>query len=228
MKITMTFPARVSTLFLLFLCALVPLSAQTTSSYDFSAQAAAVSEFDVNGLKVILKRRPSSPTVAGGLFIRGGARNIDEKSAGIENLMLASAIDAGAKMPRSVVRRELARLGSSISSGTSNDYSAVSLVSTRASFDRVWEIFAEVMLNPAFAKADIDLNRERILTGLREAGTSPESALEELQNHIIFAGHPYANDVSGTPANIGRFTPEELRAYHKSVMQTSKLLFVFS
>ena len=107
MKITMTFPARVSTLFLLFLCALVPLSAQTTSSYDFSAQAAAVSEFDVNGLKVILKRRPSSPTVAGGLFIRGGARNIDEKSAGIENLMLASAIDAGAKMPRSVVRREV-------------------------------------------------------------------------------------------------------------------------
>jgi hypothetical protein len=152
----MTFSTRVSTLVLLTLCALIPLNAQTTQ-YDFSAQAAAVTEFDVNGLKVILKRRPSSPTVAGGLFIRGGARNIDDKSAGIENLMLASAIEAGVKMPRAVVRRELARLGVGISSGTSNDYSAVSLVSTRANFDRVWEIFCEVMLNPAFAKADIDL-----------------------------------------------------------------------
>ena len=32
-----------------------------------------VSEFDVNGLKVIVKRRPNTATVAAGLFIRGGS-----------------------------------------------------------------------------------------------------------------------------------------------------------
>src|SRR5215471_17738560 len=35
-------------------------------------QAALVSEFEVNGLKVIVKRREGSLTVAAGLFIRGG------------------------------------------------------------------------------------------------------------------------------------------------------------
>jgi zinc protease len=218
---------RASSIALLVLLSFGVLDAQTTKTDDFAAQAAAVTEFDVNGLKVIVKRRPSSPTVAGGLFIRGGARNIDAKNAGIENLMLASAIDAGQKMPRSMVRRELSRLGSSIGAAVSNDYSAASLVSTRGNFDRIFEIFSEVMLNPAFNPADVDLNRERILTGLRESGTSPESALETMQNHIIYAGHPYANDVNGTVANISRFTPAELRAYHKSVMQTSRLLFVF-
>ena len=34
-------------------------------------QAALVSEFEVNGLKVLLKRREGSLTVAAGLFIRG-------------------------------------------------------------------------------------------------------------------------------------------------------------
>lgn len=227
MKIRMSLIIRASVVAVLVLSAFDVVRAQTPRTDDFSAQAAAVTEFDVNGLKVIVKRRPSAPTVAGGLFIRGGARNIDEKSAGIENLMLASATDAGQKMPRSMVRRELSRLGSAIGSAVSNDYSAVSLVSTRGNFDRVWEIFAEVMLNPAFNQADIDLNRERILTGLRESGASPESALETIQNNVIFAGHPYANDVSGTVANISRFTPGELREYHKSVMQTSRLLFVF-
>ena len=85
---------------------------------DFAAQAAQVTEFDVNGLKVIVKRRASAPTVAGGLFIRGGARNVDEKTAGIENLMLTTAVEAGQKMPRATVRRELSRLGSA-SPGTS-------------------------------------------------------------------------------------------------------------
>src|SRR6185369_12086956 len=51
-------------------------------------QAALVSEFDVNGLKVLLKRREGSLTVAAGLFIRGGAANINAENAGIETLML--------------------------------------------------------------------------------------------------------------------------------------------
>jgi zinc protease len=83
------------------------------------------------------------------------------------------------------------------------------------------------MLNPAFSAQDVQQNRERILTGLREAGTSPEGALQTLQDKVVYAGHPYANDVSGTAANISRFTAADLRAYHKNVMETSRLLLVF-
>lgn len=202
------------------------VAAQSSSLNGFAAQAAMVTEMDVNGLKVIVKRRASAPTVAGGLFIRGGARNISEKDAGIENLMLASAVEAGTKLPRATIRRELSRLGSGIGTSVVPDYSVVSFASTRSNFDRVWEIFSTVLLDPAFATQDVDLNRERILTGLREAGTSPESALQTLQDKTVYAGHPYANDVNGTAANIARFTPAELRAYHKSVMQTSRLLLV--
>lgn len=200
--------------------------AQAPKASDYAAQASAVTEFDVNGLKVIVKRRASAPTVSGGLFVRGGARNVDDKNAGIENLMLAAAIEASPKMPKAIVRRELSRLGGGISSAVTPDFSFVSFASTRETFDKVWDIFAEVMMNPAFTPADVKLNRERILTGLNETGTSPESALQDLQDKAIYAGHPYANDVTGTTANITRFTPEELRAYHKKIMETSRLLLV--
>src|SRR6202795_1718544 len=39
-------------------------------------QASLVSEFEINGLKVLVKRREGSQTVAAGLFIRGGVENI--------------------------------------------------------------------------------------------------------------------------------------------------------
>ena len=199
---------------------------QAPKASDYAAQASSVTEFDVNGLKVIVKRRASAPTVSGGLFIRGGARNVDDKNAGIENLMLASATEASAKMPKAIVRRELSRLGGGIASAATPDYSFISFASTRETFNKVWDIFAEVTLNPAFAPDDVKLNRERILTGLNETGTSPESALQDLQDKAIYAGHPYANDVMGTVGNISRFTPDELRAYHKKIMQTSRLLIV--
>ncbi len=201
--------------------------AQESKLDNFASQAAQVTEFEINGLKVIVKRRASSPTVAGGLFIRGGARNINEKNAGIESLMLATAIDAGKTLPRQTVRRELASMGSAFGSSVSNDFSFVSFGSTRQSFDRAWEIYSEVLLNPAFAEEDIKRNRELFLTGLREAGTVPEGALETLQERVIYAGHPYANDVNGTIATIGSLTAADLRTYHKSTMETSRLLLVF-
>lgn len=190
-------------------------------------QNALVTEFEVNGLKVLVKNRPSAQTVVGGLFIRGGARNINAKNAGIESLMLNSAIEAGKNFPRQTVRREISRAGSGISAASNNDYSAVSLVTTRPNFDRLWQVFADVTMNPAFANEDVERVRGQILTGLREREISPEGALQASLDRVVYSGHPYANEVSGTSETIKNMTADDLRAYHQKVMQTSQLLLVF-
>lgn len=193
---------------------------------NITEQAALVTEFEIGGLKVLVKRRASAPTVAAGLFIRGGARNITDKNAGIENLMLSALTEGSKKFPRETIRRELSRTGSTIGSSTGSDYSVISLASTRVNFDRTWEIFSDMLLNPAFEAADVERVREQILTGLRERETSPDSFLQVLQERVIYANHPYGNEVSGTISTIGNFTANDLRAYHQKTMQTSRLLLV--
>jgi len=201
--------------------------AQNGKVDNVNAQAAQVTEFEVNGLKVLLKRRAESPTVAAALFVRGGARNVTDKNAGIEDLMLKSAIEAGKKYPRQTVRREISRTGSGIRASAGNDYSIVSLGATRPNFDRVWDIFTDTLLNPAFEPADIERNRQATLTGLREAGISPDGAVQDEIERVIYAGHPYANDVDGTIATVSGFKAGEIIAYHKKMMETSRLLLVF-
>lgn len=201
--------------------------AQTVKIDNITAQAAQVTEFEVNGLKVLVKRRVSSPTVAAALFIRGGSRNITDKNAGIEDLMLRSAIEAGKKYPRQAVRRELSRTGSGIGASAGNDYSIVSFATTRRNFDRVWDIFTDTLISPTFAPDDIERNRQATLTGFREAGASPEGALQTEIDRVIYAGHPYANDVSGTVATISSFNAADLIAYHKKMLETSRLLLIF-
>ena len=193
---------------------------------SITEQAKLVTEFDVNGLKVLVKRRPNAPTVAAGLFIRGGARNINNKNAGIENLMLSVATEASQKFPRETVRRELSRTGSSVGASVSNDYSAVSVVSTRQTFDLSWEIFTDLILSPTFAPEDIERARAQISTGLREQETNNDNFLQILQDRVIYANHPYANDVNGTLENINRFSAKDLSNYHKKLMETSRLLLV--
>ncbi len=118
---------------------------------DLTAQAALVTEFDVNGMKVLVKRRPASATVAAGLFYRGGVRNLTAQNAGIENFMLTASTAGSAAFPRVSMRRELASTGSNISSGANYDFGVLALASTREHFDRSWEIFTDVALRPAFA-----------------------------------------------------------------------------
>lgn len=189
-------------------------------------QASLVSEFEVNGLKVLMKRREGSLTVAAGLFIRGGSANINAQNAGIETLMLSAATEASAGFPRTRMRSELSRMGTVIGSSSNNDYSVLSLASTRMHFDRSWQIFSDVILRPSFTKEDVALVQERLVVSLSDDTDNPDVYLQKLQEKVAYAGHPYLNSTGGTPETVGKLTPEDLRAYHQKLMETSRLLLV--
>jgi zinc protease len=200
--------------------------AQQTVQSVVAKQAALVTEFDVNGLKVLLKRREGSLTVAAGLFIRGGASNINAQNAGIETLMLSVATEASANFPRERMRTELSRMGTVIGSSSNNDYSVLSLATTRMHFDRSWQMFTDVALRPSFTKEDVSLVQQRVVVSLSDDTDNPDVYLQKLQERVAYAGHPYLNNTSGTPETVGKLTPEDLRAYHTKLMETSRLLLV--
>jgi len=202
-----------------------PQSQETVHSV-VAKQAALVSEFEVNGLKVLLKRREGSLTVAAGLFIRGGASNINAENAGIETLMLSAATEASANFPREKMRSELSRMGTVIGSSSNNDYSVLSLASTRMHFDRSWEMFTDVALRPSFTKEDVALVQQRQVVSLSDDTDNPDVYLQKLQERVAYAGHPYVNNTSGTPETVSKLTPDDLRAYHTKLMETSRLLLV--
>jgi len=191
-----------------------------------NAQTALVTEVNVNGLKVLVKRRPNNLTVVAGLFIRGGVQNVTAQNAGIEGLMLDVMSEASAKFPREKMRAELSAMATSISAGAGYDYSALTLACTRQNFDRSWEIFSDVALNPSFTPEDVKLIRDRRVIALNSTSDDPDNFLQQLQEKAAYTGHPYLNDPSGTPETIAKFSAADLRGFHKKVMQTSQLLLV--
>src|ERR1700694_728014 len=144
---------------LLFIALLAPATfgqatQPATTAPDFQSviarQASLVTEFEINGLKVLVKRREGSQTVAAGLFIRGGVENVSSSNAGVEAFMLNVASEASANFPRDRMRKETARMGAVIGEGVNYDYSALSMTATRSNFDRSWEIFTDIALHPSF------------------------------------------------------------------------------
>ena len=207
-----------------------PTPAQSPAPPDFQSviarQASLVSEFEVNGLKVLVKRREGSQTVAVQLYIRGGVENVTATNAGVEAFMLNVASEASTNYPRDRMRKELARMGTVIGESVNYDYSALAMASTRANFDKSFDIFADVAMNPAFTKEDVDLVKTRLVASLSGDTDEPDTYLQRLQEKVAYAGHPYLNRPEGTAETIRRLTADDLHAYHKGIMQTSRLLLV--
>lgn len=205
--------------------ALVPIQfafSQTTTT----TAAGQISEFDVNGMKVLIKRRPGTPTVAAGLYFRGGVKNLTADNAGIEAFVLNAALEGSKSYPRQKLRKETAGVGTLISSGSNYDFSALAMACTKQSFENSWKIFTDIALNPTFVAEDVERIRGNFLTGLRSQNDSPEGDLDDLNDSILYAGHPYANSPQGTIANITKFTPADLAAYHRNLIQTARMLLV--
>jgi predicted Zn-dependent peptidase len=185
-----------------------------------------VTEFDVNGLKVLVKRRPASETVVAGLFIKGGSRNVTAQNAGIESLMLDVETEASQKYSLETMRRELAKTGTQLSYGVNLDYSVITLGSTLRFFDPSWDIFTDAILHPSFTPEDFQRVKNRTLANLSDNEDTPDSYLQILQAQAAYAGHPYLNDPKGTVDSVRRLTVDDVRKFHQQVMQTSQLLLV--
>jgi zinc protease len=190
------------------------------------AESSQISEFTVNGLKVIVKKRVTSPTVSANLFFRGGVRNTTYKNAGIESLLWSVAAEGSKKFPREVLRRELSKTGSQVGGGASLDFSVFSMASTRQYFERTWQIYIDAAINPAFTAEDFARIKDQTLTGLQSQNDTPDSYLETLKDSTVFSNHPYSNSPIGSVKTVSALDVTQLRAYHKQLMQTSRMLLV--
>lgn len=214
------------TKFSLFILILASGSAGAYAQSTTTTAAGQISEFDVNGMKVLVKRRTGTPTVAAGLYFRGGVKNLTADNAGIEGLTLNVAIEGTKTYPRARLRKETSSVGTVISAGANEDFSALAMGCTKQHFEQSWKIFTDIVVNPTFLPEDVERVRGTFLTGLRGQGDAPETLLELTSNSVIFAGHPYAVEPQGTIATISKFKPADLAAYHKTLLETSRMLLV--
>ncbi len=183
-------------------------------------------EFTVNGLKVILKQNPGNEVVAASLYIRGGVFNLTPATAGIEPLLFDVAAKGTKKYPKEIINAELARMGTQINGNASKDYSGVNLRCIKPNFDKSWDIFADVLLNPTLDPKEVELSRAQALTGLRQRRDNPDSYLRDVGDSLFYESHPYALDPSGTEESVGKISIDQMRQYLKDNLVTSKLLLV--
>ncbi len=189
--------------------------------------ASGIEDFDVDGIQVILKKTPGKSVVSAQLFVDGGAANITDKNAGIEELALSVATTGGTKnTPRDQFNARLNAMGSSIGASSNRDYSVISMFSIRPFFEDTWGLFAEVVSQPAFDEKQFDLVKERTVQAIAAENDDPDDAMGNTAADLFFDGHPYKIHTSGTLESVKPMTRQDIITFYQGLLTRERLTLV--
>ena len=186
----------------------------------------ATEAFDVDGLRVIVRRNTANDVVAANLYLLGGTRQLTPATQGMEALLLAASEQGTRRYSREALRRAMARTGSTITIDPGEDWTLVSLRTIRAELDSSWALLAERVMAPRLDGPGVEIARAQLLGAARQRLASPDAHVAHVADSIALAGHPYALVPEGTEGSLAALSPAQLRAYHASQVVRSRMLLV--
>ncbi|MFN2430371.1 MAG: M16 family metallopeptidase, partial [Cryomorphaceae bacterium] len=174
-------------------------AATVVSTLAFAEQEPQTDEFEVDGLKVIL-RHSVKGTVSARLFVLGGTSNYSKEKEGIESLALNLAVQSG---PDSMTKQEFnaaaEKVGARLNANAGYDYANLSLTCVKLHWDKSWELFAKSITNPAWRQTEFDVFRDQLVTASKQSVSNPDAQLGRLSMSKAWEGTDYEKFPSGSP-----------------------------
>jgi zinc protease len=172
-----------------------------------------------NGLRVMLIERHSTPLVNVALAVDAGFAADAPERAGAASLAL-DLLDDGTKTRDTFrIADELDALGARITTASSPDLSFVRLHAMSRHLNASLDIFADVVLNPAFSQDMFELARKRRLAQIAQENAQPIAvALRTVPPLLYGAGHAYGTPFTGSgyENTVSALTRDDLVTWHRA------------
>jgi zinc protease len=170
-----------------------------------------------NGLNVILAERHGVPLVQFDLLVNAGFAADQFAAPGTARLAL-DMLDEGTTTRTALqINDELAKLGAELTTSSDLDLSTVSLSALTANLEASLDLFADVILNPSFPRADFKRLQQQRLAEIQSEKTEPRlMALRLLPGLLYGTNHAYGHPLtgSGTEAAVATMTSSNMASFH--------------
>jgi zinc protease len=114
-----------------------------------------------------------------------------------------------------------------VGSGTAATMATVSGGALTENFDRLFELAADILLNPSFPADEWDRLKTRTRAGLIQQRTQPQFLAQERFSKVVFGDHPAAR-VSATPETLDAITREAMVEFHRTRFVPDHALIAFA
>jgi len=171
-----------------------------------------------NGLNVLLLERHTLPLVNMTLAVDAGYAADSADRAGTASLALDLLDDGTTTRDTFKIADDLDALGAQIVTGSSLDLSFVRLRALSRNLRPSLDIFADVVLHPAFSQDMVDLAKRRRLAQIGQEKVQPVATAQRVVSVLLFGGgHAYGTPLTGSgfESTVSALTRDDLARWHR-------------
>jgi len=180
-----------------------------------------------NGLEVWVVRQSELPIVSMNMVFKSGGTFESADKSGVSS-MTATLLDDGTKTRSAVdIANQLQSIGASLGAGSGWDSTNVSLSTLTKYLDRALDIYADVIVNPAFPDAELENVRRRALVGFLQRKSNPNAISGVVYDRVLYgAQHPYGRQLSGTEATVKALTRTDLVSFYEANYRPNNAILI--
>jgi zinc protease len=149
-------------------------------------------------------------------FAAGSARDVKEQS-GLANITRYLMTLGAAGMSDEDISKRMADVGAIMGGELDADRAAFKLrtLSSAREREQALDVYTKILQQPDFPEAVLEREKARILAGLREAATQPESISNKAFMETLYGTHPYALQESGEPETVANLKRQDLLKFYQ-------------
>ncbi|OZA05566.1 MAG: peptidase M16 [Methylophilaceae bacterium 17-44-8] len=190
----------------------------TLLTASFSAQAGLNIQHwqTISGTRVYFVENHDLPIVDVSInFPAGSARDTQDSSgvAGVTRYMMTLGADG---MNEEAITNAFADIGAVFGGEFDLDRAGFKLRTLTSEQSKALETFNKVLHQPDFPEAVLAREKVRIVSGLQESATQPESISSKLFMKALYGSHPYSLSEEGEVASVGTMKVDDLRKFYQT------------
>jgi len=168
-----------------------------------------------NGMILYLLEDHELPVIQGSALVRTGTIRDPSGKTGLAALVGRTMRSAGSKrFPADAMNETLESLGASVETGMGQESGSAGFWCLAKDLDQVLEIFADVLMHPAFETEKVEVERQKMLEEVRRRNDDPRQiARREAPRMLYGPDHPYGRRTE--EATIKAVSIGDLRAFHE-------------
>lgn len=178
-----------------------------------------------NGIRIVHKQVQHTKIAHSGFILDLGSRDEQPDQLGLAHFWEHMAFKGTAKRKSFHILNRLEAVGGELNAYTTKEklcfYSSV----LDKHFEKSFELLTDISFHSIFPEKEIEKERGVILEEMAMYLDTPEEAIVDEFDNVIFDGHPLGNNILGTKESVSGFKKDDFQRFIKDNLSTEALVF---
>lgn len=178
-----------------------------------------------NGIRIAHKQIPHTQIAHCGIMLDIGSRDEQPHQQGLAHFWEHMAFKGTEKRKSYHIITRLETVGGELNAYTTKEKVCFHASMLDVHFEKATELLADITFHSVFPDKQIERERGVILEEMAMYYDSPEDAIQDDFDELVFPNHALGGNILGTAETVGSFRREDLQRFIAENYDTSRIVF---